>query len=604
MITVICATCEAKLIVKDEKLLGKILACPKCGSMVLVQPPDDVPAPPAPLSKKARKKFPDVLTHGTSSGIIGEVPPESRRSNFLMEAAPPQADVSETEIKTRKILLGVLIGLVLFLLMALGFLMIFRGSAKPVPEIPPPIEQHAEQPVEPVGEPVEPPMPDIVPPPEEEPPEILPIQDPHREPEPANGEPVSTPNGLPADSASAPSDSIGTMPDFVDVPLPRIDIDARLALPIHELHFDRQRLIGFVRDMSQITGVPMTLDIDEMKPRSLSVNTAVSGQFNETTAGEILTETLAVLDLQWTAADNQILIFPKEAVQEETVKGETEGGVDLTFDVSDFAEGTDDLTPEVLAGMIQALIIPEDSVEVLPDHRLTVVQHNDTDGRSPVRKRDEIFRFLEQLRLIRQLPQQTELTGEHVAPEAFGWDRVMEPMTLNHYQAVPLSHIVRQLESLTGLTILVDHQSLHRAFYTFASVQATVQCNHGTVNDALELSLASAGSASLAYRIIDDQTLEITTAEAAQQPEKMVMEVHPYPLLDGTTPEEIVRLLRLAIAPESWCPETGTTAERPEMRLGGNIVIDVPSNCLLIRQSQPVQRQIRLYLSESTPLEP
>ncbi|MBX3424354.1 MAG: hypothetical protein KF688_01620 [Pirellulales bacterium] len=36
---VICVTCSARLTVRNEALVGKILACPKCGSMVLVEPP-------------------------------------------------------------------------------------------------------------------------------------------------------------------------------------------------------------------------------------------------------------------------------------------------------------------------------------------------------------------------------------------------------------------------------------------------------------------------------------------------------------------------------------------------------------------------------------
>ena len=597
MITIICDTCETKLTVKDENLIGKILACPKCGSMVFVKPPEDVPVPiVTPQKNTVRKRFPDVLSHETSSGIIGNLPLENRRSNLFMETVPAKTDdVSESEIKTRKILLAILIGLALFLLLAIGFLMLFpQPDRAPVPIQPPPHEIPPELPVatdvltELGGPAVLPPLDEDPPIP---PPEVPTEPETTTEPE-SIGELTST-NGTPTQVLHDTPPAIEyAITHAVEMPLPVVDIDAKLALPILELSFDRQRLIDFVRAMSQLTGVPMTLDIDEMKPLFLTAQTAVSGRFRDATAGEILTETVAALNLQWFAADNQILIFPNVP----------DGDVDLTFDISDLAEGTDDLTPEVLAERIRKLLVPEYCVEVFPGNRLTVVPHDDDEmvkGKSRRWHRDEIHRFLEQLRLIRQLPPQTELTGEEIAPEAFGWDRVMEPMTFNHYRAIPLPQAVKQLETQTGLTILVDHQSFHRAFCIFSLVQATVQSDNGTVNEVMELLLASADSAPLAYRIIDHQTLEITTAEAVQQPKKMVMEVHPYQLVSGESPEEIVRLLRLAIAPESW-----VMAELPETKLGGNIVIDVPSNCLLIRQSQPVQRQIRLYLSESALLEP
>ena len=580
MFTFFCTTCETKLVVKDEKLIGKIVACPQCDSMVLVQSAEDAPEPiPSGAKQTTHKRFPDVLTHETASGIIGHTSKEYLRTEVFLETVPPDPNAIATEIKTRKLLLGILIGLSASLLVALGFLIVFqRPTAQPLAPLPQPIPQDQRElpPEEPA-----PPEPvkdiEIVLPPIEEPPEIL-QQDTITESERIDDEP----DRIADDLLSAIEKR---MPGFVDTSVPNIDIDVKLALPILEWNLNQQRLIELIRVISQLTGVPMTLDIDEMKPRSLSVNTPVAGQFSETTAGEILTKTLAALELQWIAMDRQILIYPKETADK----------IDLTFDVSDFAERTDDLTPKVLAEMVRKLVCPENNVTVLPDNRLSVAQ-DEKHGKSPMRQRDDIRRFLEQLRAVRQLPQKTELTGETLAPEAFGWDRVMESMTLNHYRAVPLSRILTQLETQTDLTIIVDHQSFHRALCLFASVYATVQCDQGTVHDVLELSLASADLAAVTYRIVDHHTLEITTMESARQPEKMVMEVHRYELRADETPEDIVRSLRSAVAPDSWA-----VSELPETRYGGSIVVDRPSACLFVRQSQPAQRQIRLFLSTPEP---
>ena len=580
MFTFFCTTCEAKLIAKDEKLIGRIVPCSQCGSMVLVQSSDDTPTPLYEISAKpvCHKRFPDVLTHGTASGIIGHTSGEHLRAEVFLETVPTAPDVSETEVKTRKILIGILIGLLIFLLVALGFLMVFQGPKRQQQPEPPPVIQIPPEPLPIVPDPVE--NIDILPPPVENPPELLP-PDTHVEPEPLQDEPIQTTE----DILSAIE---RRMPGFVDNSVPDIDIDVKLALLISELNFNQSSLIEFVRVISRLTEIPMTLGIDEMKARSLSVSTPVSGQFSETTAGEILTKTLETLGLQWVAVDRQILIFPSDTAAE----------ADLTFDVSDFAEHTDDLTPEVLAKTVQRLVAPETNVAVLSNHQLTLVQDENNRAKSQTRQRDEILRFLEQLRVVRQLPQKTAWTGETLAPEAFGWDRVMAPMTLNHYRPVPLSRIIAQMEATTDLTIIVDHQSLHRALTPFASVQATVQCDRGTANDVLELSLASVDLVALAYRIVDHQTLEITTTESVRQPEKMVMEVHRYELQADETPDDIVRSLRSAVSPDSW-----VAPEHPESRSGGNIVIDPPSHCLFVRQSQPAQRQIRLLLSTSEPSE-
>jgi DNA-directed RNA polymerase subunit RPC12/RpoP len=581
MFTFLCTTCEAKLTVKDEKLIGKIVPCPRCGGMVLVATPDDEPTPLAvvPPQPVPQKRFPDVLSYETASGVIGHTSKVNLRAEVFLETAPPEPDVSETEIKTRKILVGVLIGLAILLLLAVGFLIVFPEPARqqtepppePVPNIPnPPLV--TPQPVEKIEEGEKGVIPPVEPPPE------VPPQDPPVEPE-----------KVPVEQPRAENDILSVidikMPGLLESSVPNIDIDAKLALPIGELNFNQSRLIDFVQVLSRLTEIPMTLDIDEMRPRSLSAQTPVSGQFSETTVGEVLTQTLATLGLQWVAADRQILIFPIVTTEE----------TDLTFDVSDFAEQKNDLTPEVLADMVRRLVCPEANVAVLPDNRLTLVQDETNQmpvKKSPKRQRDDVLRFLEQLRAIRQLPPKTEWISETLAPETFGWDRVITPMTLNYYQEVPLSRIIAQVEEQTGLTIIVDHQSLHRAFCSFALLSATVQCDRGTVDDVLKLSLASVDAAVLTYRIIDHQTLELTTWESVRQPAKMVVQVHHCNFRADETPEEVVRSLRTAIAPDSW-----VVPDVPETRFGGDIVIDHNTHCLLVRQSQPVHQQIQLFLS-------
>ena len=584
MFTFFCTTCGVKLIARDNKMTCKILPWPKCGSMVLVHE-DDSPTPPhnIPLKPPAvHKRFPEALTHETASGIIGPVSKEKLRSDILLEIIPPEDDVSETEVKTRMFLVGVLIGLSLFLLVALGYLML-RKPILPLPIFQEPVEQRLPNPlVEPgLAEIDQEPVDAVAKPPDKEPPEI-PTHSPSIEPATFNDKPIQT-----VDDALSVLEK--KMPDFVESSIPNIDIAAKLSLPILELNLNQQSLVEFVRFVSNLTEIPITLNIDEMKPLHISVKTRIAGQFKETTVDKILTDTLATLGLHWIATDRHILILPKETADNE----------DLTFDVSDFAEKTNDLKPDVLSEMIQKLVCPEKNVVVLPNSRLSIRKDENNrkpDEKSQKRYKDDIQRFLEQLRVVRHLPQKTELTGESLAPEAFGWDKVMETMTLNYYQTVPLYRVVTQLETITGLTILVDHQSLHRALCPFTSIQTTIQCNQGTVNDAMELSLDQEDSVALTYRIIDHQTLEITTSESARHPDKMVVEVHRYQLQEDETPEDIVLSLRSAVEPESWF-----VSELPETRYGGNIVIDTSSSCLLVRQSQPAQRQIRLYLSVLEP---
>ena len=41
--SIACTTCQTQLRVRDRSAIGQILTCPKCGSMVLVEPPAETP---------------------------------------------------------------------------------------------------------------------------------------------------------------------------------------------------------------------------------------------------------------------------------------------------------------------------------------------------------------------------------------------------------------------------------------------------------------------------------------------------------------------------------------------------------------------------------
>ncbi|MEE2640227.1 MAG: hypothetical protein VX768_06335 [Planctomycetota bacterium] len=73
-----CDTCQTSLNVRQKSAIGQILACPKCGSMVQVQPPEgwdqtDPPDPQAKSTKPFVKPVPDPNLPETVSTISGSV---------------------------------------------------------------------------------------------------------------------------------------------------------------------------------------------------------------------------------------------------------------------------------------------------------------------------------------------------------------------------------------------------------------------------------------------------------------------------------------------------------------------------------------------------
>jgi DNA-directed RNA polymerase subunit RPC12/RpoP len=77
-----CTTCRARLRVRDDSAIGQILACPKCGSMVLVQAPEPAAATPEVRATPLADPPPPVAT---------PAPAPRRKSRFREDFPPAEA---------------------------------------------------------------------------------------------------------------------------------------------------------------------------------------------------------------------------------------------------------------------------------------------------------------------------------------------------------------------------------------------------------------------------------------------------------------------------------------------------------------------------------
>ena len=85
LFTITCTTCQQRLKVRDASTIGEIQICPKCGSMVLVQPPPGWSAPQA--DEPPARSLPPVPPQ--------DVPPQPAAGVEPLVAPPPMAaDVS------------------------------------------------------------------------------------------------------------------------------------------------------------------------------------------------------------------------------------------------------------------------------------------------------------------------------------------------------------------------------------------------------------------------------------------------------------------------------------------------------------------------------
>jgi len=198
----------------------------------------------------------------------------------------------------------------------------------------------------------------------------------------------------------------------------------------------------------------------------------------------------------------------------------------------------------------------------------------------------QILIFCEKLRVARGLPVKSRLdparfvlnTREDKAHETLN-----RPLTANFATPQPLAGVVKWLHDLTGATILVNHAALAEQAMCDDS-----ECTGGVVKKPLAALLDDlTGSAELAWRAIDEKTIEITTRPDAGQ--KMDVEFYPVGGIaaDAAAAAKLITNLKSTVEPKLW----GDSADN------ATVHFDAASRALIIRAPQRLQARIEQFLS-------
>jgi len=96
LFSITCTTCQQRLNVRDESAIGEIQICPKCGSMVLVDPPPDwQDAPAAEPSSAPSVQPPPIVRTKDKSGETASATSEAAPPPRQTPDAPPVAESSD-----------------------------------------------------------------------------------------------------------------------------------------------------------------------------------------------------------------------------------------------------------------------------------------------------------------------------------------------------------------------------------------------------------------------------------------------------------------------------------------------------------------------------
>jgi hypothetical protein len=363
--TIRCETCRAKLRVRDERVLGQIHECPRCGSMVLIAAPGataavveaKIQAAGAGASMESIA-FPATASAASGDTMFAAAMPDSHAAAPV--EAPP-IDAATAAFDWSRVAFWSAGGAALFIAGGIvGAILLGGGDVETLPAVPtaeaaavrqpvlpeaneaptrPAKDLVSEKPViasaEPTSEAESAPVTEssIVDAPVEQPatapvveppqPAIVAAEVPQQETErKLTLEPVPAKASMSELAAELEAPAYATVVELIDVApeaakpqaeafaRPATNIDDQLAMPIVGMEINAMPLSSFVETISEMSAVPIVLDDATLKAAGVTARTKVSVRAGQETIESLLTKTLSRHKLAWEEHDGKIVIVP------------------------------------------------------------------------------------------------------------------------------------------------------------------------------------------------------------------------------------------------------------------------------------------------------
>jgi len=478
-----CVTCQAGLSVRNESIIGEIVACPQCGSMVQVTPPG------ASAGSSAESALPEEVetngpVHNVEEQLVAEQP------------------IAETVGGIR--LIAWAVGILILGTTLLGTAIFWpaetetsdaslartveqpEASETQAPAIAksPPVDNPPKTPAETrlsIETPLD--IPEVVEEPAEEIVEETVVEARVEEAAPETEEvevarvarrydPLDLdPEGLDMaalegltekdpdiEPASAPaSDDSESEPTTSTLPIvrrgsdPRWDVASsnakqRLARRLPTIEFDRMRLVDFLSLISQLSGSPVSVSSEQLLMAGISPRKLVSLDAKDITLDESLSQVLQPLRLKHRIDGPLVIVVRQEADQVR----------DIEYPIDDLV--SDDTTAEQIANWIRQLVAPakwdEANLEIA-DGSLRIKQSRLVHYR--------VLVFLERLRLVRGMSTRSRYPIERLAPtplHAAMAERLTAPALFTFSRETPIGEVFLHWQRELDLPLLVDWAAL------------------------------------------------------------------------------------------------------------------------------------------------
>jgi len=277
---------------------------------------------------------------------------------------------------------------------------------------------------------------------------------------------------------------------------------SQLAFRITSMSADKMQLRTFVDMVSEMAGVPITLDPRELELAGVSPAQTVSVQASNKTLENVLTDVLSKLRLELTEERGQLGVALAGGARQRSID----------HDMRDLIDGED---AQPLVSLIQHFIAPN-SWQGRGGNGSIVVESGKFRIEQLRRVHHEILAFSERLRMARGLPLRSRYPADRLSIEAsysLLADRLNRRTTFTFLPWTRLADVLQHWQETSGIIILVDWATLADADLGPGSLVACSAVDR-TWEDVFDGILKSLG---MAWWAVDGRTIQLTTTDALSE---------------------------------------------------------------------------------------
>jgi hypothetical protein len=356
------------------------------------------------------------------------------------------------------------------------------------------------------------------------------------------------------------------------------DLQSRLGDVIPSVEFHEMPFIEAINIVSGMSSLSITLDPDAMARLGVTLRDPISIRLSNATVEEILQEMLSKRGMAILAADGQLLVTSPADEREKLRR--------MHYTVSDLT-GDDMAAAEEMAVLVRKFIVPGSwkagggEGVITAEKKVIIVTQT-------AAIHDQIINFCEKLRSARGRPLKSNRN-----PKLFDLATRLEQagpalnrqVSANFHEPATLADILAYLGRQAQVDILVDHQAL-----TAAGVSDKTELSFIADNRPLAAVLDELlGALKLGYRAIDAHTLQVTSQSALDA--RRELEFYPVgKIVDkGLSGFDMIEKIKSTVAPASWDNADHSTA----------VFFDKSSKALIVLQSPPIQGAIQVFLNKT-----